>query len=478
MSLKKRVIGNVGANLYGQFVTIAAQLVQVPLFLHFWGKLAYGQWLVLSAIPTYIALADAGFGTVAGNEMAMRVANGEQREARRVLHTLTGFVLAITFFSLAFILLAAFLLPWASWLRIQGASDSQVHWILLWLGIMTLATLHSTIYGAVYRAGYRNARFVFVANTSRLVLFIATAVSLPFVHSMMRLAFILASINVLTLALIYVDVWRGMPELRMGIRGFDMEKLRELLRPSLSFMLFPIGNAVYYQGFTIAVNSVLGPVAVVVFNTLRTLTRTITQGVTVIKHSVWPELSYLIGSGKIIAARKLHRISMQGAFLIALAAVTVILYFGKLALKTWTHGQVSVDYLTLSLFLGGVFVNGLWFTSSGLLQAVNKHEGLAIRYLLSACFGIALTAFACNYMGVRGAAIGMLLVECYLLPYTLRVAASILCIDVSTLFRELWRFDLLRDDFRIWLAARKVKAQEIVILKHQSTNVSEVASQV
>ncbi len=478
MSLKRRLIDNVGANLYGQFVTIVAQLVQVPLFLHFWGKLAYGQWLVLSAIPTYIALADAGFGTVAGNEMAMRVANGQQQEAKKVLHTLTGFVLGISAFSLVFIVLGAFLLPWGTWLRLQGTPDSQVHWTLLWLGIATLATLHSTIYGAVYRAGYRNARFVFVANTSRLVLFVATAASLPFVHSMMRLAFILASFNVLTLALIYLDVWRGMPDLRMGIQEFDMRKLRELLRPSLSFMLFPIGNAVYYQGFTIAVNSLLGPVAVVGFNTLRTLTRIITQGVTVIKHSVWPELSYLIGSGRVMAARRLHRISMQSAFLIALAAVAFILYFGKVMLRFWTHGQVSTDYLTLSLFLAGVFVNGLWFTSSGLLQAVNKHEGLAVRYLLSACFGIALTVFASNRLGVKGAALGMLVVECYLLPYTLRAAAGILNTDVSTLFREVWRFDLLRNDFLVWLTARKAKAQEVISLEQQSSASAEIASHV
>ncbi|MEI8158789.1 MAG: hypothetical protein WCH60_18160 [Burkholderiales bacterium] len=67
-SLKVKLLRNLGANPYGQLITIAIQLVSVPLYLHYWGVALYGEWLILSAIPAYLALSDIGFVSVALRE--------------------------------------------------------------------------------------------------------------------------------------------------------------------------------------------------------------------------------------------------------------------------------------------------------------------------------------------------------------------------------------------------------------------------
>jgi hypothetical protein len=76
--LKAKLLRNLGANAYGQAITILIQLVSVPLYLHYWGKQLYGEWLILSAIPAYLALSDIGFASVTANDMTMRVANGDR----------------------------------------------------------------------------------------------------------------------------------------------------------------------------------------------------------------------------------------------------------------------------------------------------------------------------------------------------------------------------------------------------------------
>jgi predicted CoA-binding protein len=76
--LKAKLLRNLGANAYGQAITILIQLVSVPLYLHYWAKQLYGEWLILSAIPAYLALSDIGFASVTANDMTMRVANGDR----------------------------------------------------------------------------------------------------------------------------------------------------------------------------------------------------------------------------------------------------------------------------------------------------------------------------------------------------------------------------------------------------------------
>src|SRR5580700_10091621 len=63
------------------------QLVQVPVFLHFWTVPLYGEWLLVNSVPTYLSFSTVGFGTVAGNEMTMMVARDDHASALRVFQS-------------------------------------------------------------------------------------------------------------------------------------------------------------------------------------------------------------------------------------------------------------------------------------------------------------------------------------------------------------------------------------------------------
>ena len=72
----RKISSGFGATAIGPMVTILAQIISVPVFLRSWGPRLYGEWLILSAIPTHIAFSDrSGFGNVAANDMTMRVAS-------------------------------------------------------------------------------------------------------------------------------------------------------------------------------------------------------------------------------------------------------------------------------------------------------------------------------------------------------------------------------------------------------------------
>jgi O-antigen/teichoic acid export membrane protein len=83
MNVYYRLIKGIGANTLGLIVTIIIQIIQVPLYLTFWGITLYGEWLILYAIPSYLLMSDIGFGNVAANEMT-------RSEERRVGKECTG----------------------------------------------------------------------------------------------------------------------------------------------------------------------------------------------------------------------------------------------------------------------------------------------------------------------------------------------------------------------------------------------------
>jgi hypothetical protein len=60
-AIQRGLLAGVTANAFGQAVAVCIQLMGVPILLHYWGMQLYGEWLILTAITTYLAIADLGF---------------------------------------------------------------------------------------------------------------------------------------------------------------------------------------------------------------------------------------------------------------------------------------------------------------------------------------------------------------------------------------------------------------------------------
>jgi len=85
-SLLSRLIKGVAANGFALAVTFLS-IVTIPFFWHYWGQELYGEWIIVSAIPTYLTMSDLSFGTTAGSQMTILAAQGKRLEALRVLQS-------------------------------------------------------------------------------------------------------------------------------------------------------------------------------------------------------------------------------------------------------------------------------------------------------------------------------------------------------------------------------------------------------
>ena len=424
--LKKRLAQNFGANLFAQFTNVLVQLASVPLFLSFWSKDRYGAWLLISAIPTYLSLGEAGFATSSANEVSMAIAKGDHAKALRSLHTAWGFLVGISVVLLGLALLAFFVLPWDAWLKTSVVTGNEARWTIGLLSIYSIAGILLAIFGTIYRAAYRNARNAFLNSGARLIELAVMGMGVALTSSMATIAGLILAVRLVAFLVMYVDSRMFSPDLNLGFTGFSYAELKTSWRPSVMFMAGGLGNAFYFQGLTLLVGASLGAAAVVVFNTTRTLTRVIVQFVTMIKHSVWPEFSYLFGSGDLTRARRLNELAFEASWVASFGLAAAIFIAAPWVMPLWTHHAVQIDPLLLAIFLTSAVLNGIWFVTSGLLMGTNQHEGLTVRYLLATMLAIAFGAMSVHRLGIYGIALAMIVCELFLLPYAISRTCQLL----------------------------------------------------
>jgi len=168
----------------------------------------------------------------------------------------------------------------------------------------------------------------------------------------------------------------------------DIPLLKSMIFPSLTFMAFPAGNAIVYQGFTLLVNKAFGAESVVLFNTTRTLCSFLRQLLSTMQQAVWPEYSIAYGKHDVARMRDLHRkafsIAMAGGLIIGI----FLLLAGPWIYRFWTHSKILFSYPLMEAFLVVTLCEVTWQTSSVCLKATNTHSRLGIAYVVTAILSI------------------------------------------------------------------------------------------
>ena len=91
--LQATILNSIGANSLGQVLGALYQILAVPLYINAWGVSLYGQWLLLSTIPGYLAMSDIGFVSAAANDMTILASKNQQHQALKVFQSIWALIL-------------------------------------------------------------------------------------------------------------------------------------------------------------------------------------------------------------------------------------------------------------------------------------------------------------------------------------------------------------------------------------------------
>jgi len=422
-SLYRRLAKGLGAQGFGQAVQVFIRVAEVPLLLGFWGSQLYGEWLMLSAIPTYLSISDGGFATAACREMTMRSGAGDRRGALAVFQSTWLLLIAVSIAAGLLVFGFVEMAPLEGWLGFSALKGLEIKIVLLLLVTHILVGFQGGLLNGGFWVAGKYPRGMTLQALTQLLEFggLAAAVALSGGPVQAASGYLVG--RIVGTGLMWIGQRRACPWLRYGFANASFSELRQLAGPALASLSFPLGNALNIQGIRLVVGFALGPPAVALFTPLRTLSRLAMQPRAIINRLIQPELGFAHGAKNFGLFRRLFARSCQLALWGCLAALLAVGVGAHWIFPAWTDGNLPMDWPTYTLLLAGVLVNSIWYTALMIPYATNRHGRIAIWYALiygGSAFGLAyLGAISA---GLAGAALTLLLVETVMAAIVLRAS--------------------------------------------------------
>ncbi len=415
----RRMILGIGANAFGQIVTILIQLLSLPIFLTYWDASTYGTWLLLSALPAYLSMADIGMTSVAGNVMTMSIGRGDIDEANKVFQTAQLFMTIVC--GALFIIVTPPTLLWP--MPESVTSDMRIALLALFYDV--LFSLIGGLSDAVFKASGRYPLGAMLGQLSRLVQWAGFILGLILFHSFSGVAVVgCLARAAMTLLVIWLGQ-RASGGLRLGFRQASVKDLKAMLYPALSFMAFAMTNALSFQGITLLVGVLAGAPAVALFNTYRTLARVAVQFTSIFSLALWPEFARLYGHGGLDRVYPVFRRSMYFGIAVSIAISVALFCISPILLKVWTHDRIAFSPLLMFVLLAYAAVGGFWHVPRVLLMSTNQHVSLSGWSIVAAVASVALGWILGIVWEVDGVAFSMLLSEAFIAAICIHLAMNL-----------------------------------------------------
>ena len=408
MSLKRRLLNNGLASIFQKGVRVLEQLFLVPFFISAWGAAYYGEWLTLTIIPSIIGFSDLGFGTAAANSFVLNYASGDKKRAANT--SVTGMYIITVMILIAMILSAIAILVLNSFKVFDKSLINGTEAIIA-ISVLILARLlnfYNQLIESYYRAAKKAALSINLLSIKAALNLAVGLIVLLMGFGIVEFAFS-QLIVIILFNFFYWSKGRKILNLSEYYQGENDKKiLKQITSKGLGYLMFPAWQAIYFQGTTFIVRIILGPEAVAIFNTVRTLSRSVNQLLNIISSSIFPELQYEIGEGNIRSAQKIYRISIIFSFIIAISGVMFLAFFGLWFYQIWTNNELNVPPTMWDIFIVGILFHACWWSSEPVFRAKNEPYKFALVGVFAAFVSVSLTYIFSKYWGLTGAALGAL----------------------------------------------------------------------
>ncbi len=418
-------VTGVAANFTALGSQVVVQLLSVPVLTAAYGVEGFGIWLILSAIPTYLTMSDLGLVTAATSEMGIRWSRGDERGTLALFQSVwAGMALMAALVTLAAvgIILATGGVggPWPE--------ELQSHlWVIpILAGYATLYQLSFVAVAGLRGTGYF-ARGTLLGETPTFLEGLAMLTVATITRDMTLAASAMLAIRAVSTPLIYLAMRRARPQLRIGRERASWRELRALLPSSVGVLTIPASMGITLQGTSLVIGALIGPAAVAVFSSVRTLSRFALQIASMVVRAIVPELAGAHGRGDAAATRRYWVLFERARWLILVPAAFAFALLGRWLIELWSLGRLDAPPV-LAVVMGlALLPHGSWFLDFFMLSATHNHVAVARPILMWSLVGLGLVVLGTSALGLLGAALATLAID-LVLAWRVRRAARALWI--------------------------------------------------
>lgn len=411
------------AVLFGRGIMAIRQIVTVPVLLSAWGVEYYGSWMILSAIPTFLAMSNLGIGTSGNLKISHHLASNRLVEARRVFLTsqiLIG-IIGITVTAISFGMASIY----------ESTTSSLLGQPALILGALLLtAFLQMSAVSAIgwWTGNGAPSKGYHHLNIGSLVAFIIS-IAVPMSGGDAKLL----SLSLLAWQLIWLGSFFLITSKAFGPlvdkhnSRFDADTAFSLIKSGSGHQLGALSQALVFQGSIVLAGHLFGSNGAALWSALRIVTRSGNQLLEIVSASLSPEFQVAYASNQISKLRTLHIGGLLASFSIATIAVPSLLLFGETAFNIWTSNVFQVSSTAFWIMSLSIIPASLWINSAEVQRAANQPWRINTHFLLAAAASLLIILQLQQYKMVAMAAGAMvfdLLVAALIMPTTLRLLNS------------------------------------------------------
>jgi len=399
--------------------TTINQIATPVIFIHYSNIYNLGFWTLVLSVGSFAAILDLGLIQVMTTASIQAFAKNESDIGRNILNDLLNYLIYLVVGILILLLI------------LQSTFGSI--WTLSQYNVSQLVALCFFNYSLGILVRYYEGAFRALGKLFGLKLLVLSSYA--------DLTILLSNVILgVSFTLILLEMI-GMKIILVAILSFKFQRnssIFTLKRPmsaflgilpyqklGISFLGMPLGYLVLNETSNIVVSSFLGLEMLGIFTILKSLSAIFRQVSGIFILSMTPRFTELISMEKFEIAQMVF-LRMKN-FLIVLNGLILMFLLSTFSFFAQHISKLeSVGYETYVVFLALAFLDIWWIIESTVIVSANQHKGLTLRFLYSSVTSCLIGCALLFQFGVSAMAIGTLVIDIVLIPYSIKIRKRIL----------------------------------------------------
>jgi O-antigen/teichoic acid export membrane protein len=415
----RRIAGNIFSNWVALVLGMVVAFFLMPFVVHHLGNVAYGVWVLVVSLNSYMGLLDLGLRGAVTRFVSKGATQGNHDESSEAA---SGALWIRLWLSIAILLTSiGFASVFTRLFQVPPSLAWDARWAILATAAGLAITLCSGVFGGILAALHRFELLSTVSITQNLLRAGGIVVLLEYHHGILALALWELTTTVVASCLQIYLCFHGYSELRIHLGTPSRVILRKLW--GYSFYVFVINVAlqlVYYTD-NLVVGAFVSAAGVTFYAIGGTLVGYARQVVGSMTTTFTPLASTFEAEGSERSLRQLLIHGTRAALIVSLPIELALFLRGETFINLWMGAEYAHSSGTvLRVLLISLIVSTGSAAACGIVYGMEKHRRVALWGILEGAANLTLSIFLVRRIGIYGVAWGTTIpsvfVELFLWP--------------------------------------------------------------
>ena len=402
-------------NIFSSFVlkilSIATNLLLVPITIHYINPTRYGIWLTLSSIIGWLSFFDIGFGNGLRNKFAEAVAKGNNKLARIYVSTTYAILLIIILFVLILFLFINPFLNWAKILNSPSAMADELSLIVLIVFTFFCIQFILQLVTTIIIADQQPAKVSFInflgSILSLIIIYILTKITSG---SLLYLGIAMSAAPVIIL--IGSSFWfyaRNYKDFTPSLKFIKLTYAGDLFYLGFKFFIIQISVILLYQTSNMIIVQLFGPAEVTSYNVAYKYFGVVPMIFNIVLTPFWSAFTDAYTKNDLTWIRKVIK-RLQFFWILMIFLTLLMLLISEPIYKIWIGDVVTIPFALSAILALYVLINCWCGIYSYFLNGVGKIKIQLYASLIGGVINVPLAIFFGMHYGLVGVIFPILII--------------------------------------------------------------------